>query len=88
MSSPYLSSLRQSSAFPAYQMPLTAARAASKNMYNSTTSASESLPLAAPLYDLLPHCEATESHELCHVPPHLSTPASKYGYNAYASSLE
>ena len=86
-SSPYISSLRQSSAFPPFQMPSTAARAASRNMYLPTTSASQALAPATPLYDLKPDCFSQETNDLCAVPSHMSTPDAAYGYNAYAWSL-
>lgn len=84
-SSPYISSLRQSAAFPAFQMPSTAARAAS--LYLPATSASQALAPAAPLYDLKPDCFSQETNDLCVVPSHMSTPDAVYGYNAYTWSL-
>jgi hypothetical protein len=82
-SSTYISSLRQSAAFVAYQVPATAARAASSSMYVPAISASQSLDSTAPMYDLKPDCFSLETNGLCDV----ASQVSADGYIAYASSL-
>ena len=79
----FASALKQSSAFPPYQIPATTVRS---EMTCPIGSIPSNFPLAParPTYSLQPICFSASNHALCPVPNHH---ASVLGYGSYASYL-